>query len=262
VTRLLPAFRLAVAIVAGAALGGCHSSKPAAAPAPELGHAVGDSATFGALILRFELDRHRAVYRLTAPAYVVLLVVTPSRSIEIAVGSTMAPAIVSAGTHMADVRLPTEGGPQAAVAGVLGENASINDRIEFDRCVANAIRVATPRPTPPPKVVRTDSLGRPIDPPPTTRETPPEPDAGVTQRAEAMCQQLVRGRSSSQSGAALSGGDRERYLLLLASDAPVGIKQLTELEVAEGDIQSIVAAIARKLYAERQAAWSGYYYRW
>jgi hypothetical protein len=251
---------LGVAIVAGAALGGCHSSKPPAVPAPELGHAVGDSTAFGARILRFELDRHRAAYQLTAPAYVVLLVVTPSRSIEIAVGSTMAPTIVSAGTHMADVRLPTEGGPQAAVAGVLGEDASVDQRVDFDRCVANAVRAATPRPTPPPKV-KYDSLMRPIDPPPS-REREPEPDAGVTQRAEAMCQQAVRGRNSARNVAALTSGDRERYLLLLASDAPVGIKQLTELEVAEGDIQSIVAVIARKLYGERQAAWSGYYYRW
>jgi hypothetical protein len=248
-------------MVAGAALIGCHSAKPPTVPVPELGHAVGDSAAFGARILRFELERHRAAYRLTAPAYVVLLVVTPSRSIEIAVGSTIAPALVSAGTHTADVRLPTEGGPQAAIAGVLGEDASVNQRVEFDRCVANGVRAATPRPTPPPKV-RYDSLGRPIDAPTATRETPPEPDAGVTQRVEAMCQQQLRARSRAPNSPALSGGDRERYLLLLASDAPVGIKQLTELEVAEGDIQSIVAVIAKKLYAERQAAWSGYYYRW
>jgi hypothetical protein len=253
------ALRFAMVIVAGAVLAGCHSSKPPAAPAPEPGHAVGDSAAFGARILRFDLDRHRAAYQLTASAYVVLLVVTPSRSIEIAVGSTMAPAIVSAGTHTADVRLPTEGGPQAAIAGVLGEDASVNQRIEFERCVANGVRVATPRTTPPPKV-KYDSLGRPIDAP-AARETPPEPDAGVTQRVEAMCQRQTAGRGATNTGA-LPAGDRERYLVLLASDAPVGIKQLTELEVAEGDIQSIVAVIARKLYAERQAAWSGYYYRW
>ena len=50
------------------------------------------------------------------------------------------------------------------------------------------------------------------------------------------------------------------YLVALASDVQISARELKALAVTEGDIQSIVQSVGKKLYGN--ARWSGSYIRW
>ena len=50
------------------------------------------------------------------------------------------------------------------------------------------------------------------------------------------------------------------YLVALASDRQISAKELNALAITEGDIQSIVQAVGKKLYGI--APWSASYIRW
>ena len=234
--------------VATVLMSACHNSSPNSDPTPsskvERG-VLGDTAAFGADIVRFNGTKTQATYRLAAPGHVILLAVTPGEQIERIAVSTTDASPMRVGQHTTNLPLK----PDASAADA---QRSI-DQAEYDRCIEDA-RTAADRRRPKPE--KRDSTGRVTSEGGGREESPME----VQQRAERSCNAQRSGRISQQSAR------RPRYLALIATDAPLAPDQvdawLNSIPAPTADIPAAVAAVADVLFRDRRAAWSAVYRRW
>jgi hypothetical protein len=239
-------FRLAAIGVAAVFLSACHRSSTDSTPTSKVARGVlGDTAAFGADIVRFNATRTQATYRLTAPGHVILLALTPGEQIErIRVAATDA-SPMRVGQHT--TYLPLK--PDEFALGI----QRAHDQAEYDRCV-EAARAAADRRRPKPE--KRDSTGRVISEGGGRQESPLE----VQQRAERACTAQARGRASPQTSR------RPRYLALIATDTPVAADQvdlwLNSLPAPTEDVPAALSAVADVLFRDRRGAWSAVYRRW
>ncbi|MEP6780199.1 MAG: hypothetical protein ABJC26_09940 [Gemmatimonadaceae bacterium] len=222
----------------------CHHAPTPVAPRL-VGTAVGDISAYQVDFLSLDPVQGRLRYRLGAAAYVVLLEVTPGKSIHLIAPNTLqTPSKENAGSHLTDIQT------MAAL-----DEAAGAAQDEYEACYNNGIQAATPKPTIIP--AKRDKDGKIIVPASVT--TPTGPPGGVAQSIANRCQTIrnerLRTSSLRQSG--------ERYLVLLASDVSMNSAQLldrlSQMNVVASDVRSTIEAIALGLYINRPAVWSGYY---
>lgn len=255
---------LAVAMLA------CHHSSSSRLQGADLDGVVGDTAAFGPRILRVDRALQRATYSLAAPAYVLILSVAPGHSIDpVWADPNSAPSMVRAETRTARLLVPGAASPLGATNGASNEQLPAAVQADIDRCVRQEIDAAERRAAaaersrrPPTQAPARDSAGRPIQQPPQPDRNPaPVLDAGFERRAEAAC-----GRRYGNRPGATAPDTRERYLVLLASNAPIGAVELAArldgLTVNAENVRGTIEAVAEGLYFDRRAIWSGYYVRW
>lgn len=226
---------------------GCHggSSRPNAGGVKVERGVLGDTAAFGADIVRFNGTRTQATYRLAAPGHVILLAVTPGEQIErIAVSATDA-SPMHVGQHTTNL-------PLARDAVAVGAQSAI-DEAEYYRCIEDQ-RTAADRRRPKPE--KRDSTGR------VTAEGggPEESPMEVQRRAERACRAQPSGRLSHETPR------RPRYLALIATDTPLAPDEvdewLTSLPAPTADVPGALIAVADVLFRDRRATWSAVYRRW
>jgi len=256
------AARGVIGIAAAFALVACHRAPSAQLRSAADEGKVGDTTAFGPRILEIDRIRQRATYSLAAPAYVVLLAVAPGRSIDpLWVDSAATPSMIPAETRTTKFRVPGVATPLRSPDGVPREELPVAVQAEIDRCVRRTVAARTPRRPRRPRPVVRDSTGRPIAQPAEPDEPQPTPDAGVERRAEADCARAIGRRPRASPS-----DTHERYLVLLASSAPMSavelVARLNGLTVTAEDAPATIAAIAEGLYFDRRATWSGYYVRW
>ena len=225
------------------ALLGCHHTAPARAGF--IGQSIGNSNAIGAEFLSLDPVQGRLQYRLRAPAFVILLEVSPGNSIHLIAPSTAgAPAKNNAGLYVTNIH---------TVATLDDAGAGAEDA--FQACYANGVQAATPRPVLIP--AKRDKNGKIIEPASVTAPTGPPPGVASSIREKCLNAQYERLRSSSlrKSG--------ERYLVLLASNVPMNsiqlLTRLEQLNVVASDVRSTIEAIALGLFASHDATWSGCY---
>ncbi len=228
-------------------LAACHSTPRTGGVAAAIGREIGDTSAFGVRILRVDRALSSARYSLTSPAHVVFLSVVPGRSIE--------PLVVpQAGSPMRDVGTHTAAVSYGKAPGFSFHDATVVEREEFDRCVADYVRA---RSRPAPRTVVRDSTGRAVEGPPGPRV----PEHGDVFQAEEACARKMARREKAPEPA-----ERDRHLVVLASRAALDARQIDErlgtITVTAPDVASTIGAIADALYVEHGAAWSGYYVRW
>ncbi|MDQ6611782.1 MAG: hypothetical protein M3Y64_05070, partial [Gemmatimonadota bacterium] len=180
-----------------------------------------------------------------AAAYVVLLEVSPGNSIHLIAPNTLqVPAQENSGSHVTNIH---------AMAALDEAAGAAQD--EYESCYGNGIQAATPKPTTIP--AKRDKDGKIIVPASVTTPTGPPPGvaANIANRCRTIRNERLRAASLRQSG--------ERYLVLLASDAPMNSAQLldrlSQMNVIASDVRSTIEAIALGLYISRPTVWSGYY---
>ena len=209
--------------------------------------------------------RTEVIYKLTAAARVVMLEVIPEQGVpqispEILSGSPLS----EAGLHSIPVggAIASEASPaaQQSSRSAQAQRSRLRVQEEYERCMDNA-RQTAPRITSEAggSRTKTDSTGRVIVVNgPTSLAANSGFDNYDLSKGEARC----RGERESAAAreAATSSYGPTRYLVFFASEIPVRAVDLTSLVINEGDINSIVLAVGRKLY--NKAPWSGYHLRW
>ena len=253
--------RIALGVAALALLGACRHAAPATAAAssnaaPDEG-AVGDSARFGARIVRLAPQRAEARFRIGRPAYVVLVTVRPGVGVEAIAPDPLDPRPAvrrHAGTFDAPITPAGSVSASARVA-VGAENVPAYAREAYAACVPRTVRPASTRRVR--RAVARDASGRPVDGGPSEEEVAVR---GVTEEdAAAICARQVRTMAAPNM-------PRDGYLLLLVSDAPMSGVELAErlatLKVPADGPRRLMREVAETIYAGANAPWSGYYRRW
>jgi hypothetical protein len=253
--HLLPS----IALLLGTTLGACHHAAAPPARLPGSG-AVGDSGSFGLRVVRAEPTRQRATYTLDRPAYVVALVVSPGRSIELATTDVrQATMRSSAGRHVASVTPPRPFDRPPPPTGAVDEDASLARRMDYDRCVSNLaarLRAQEQRSS-----TQRDSAGRPVN-------TVDRAGSGVDPQtaAEQRCRGLLEAPRTAGPAAERERPAGLRFLLLLASANPLPTLELATridaLTVKADDVQGTMAAVAEGIFADGGTQWSGVYVPW
>jgi hypothetical protein len=258
--------RLVGVLATCAALGACRHASPDVADARTLvpGAAIGDSASITVRIAEADARTARVRFALSRPAYVRVLSIVPGHSIEPvdAFDARGTPPGVGAGLHTLVLR--QSGGPRPS-SGVAESEYTIASRQEYDRCV----RAVNDRYDPPaPKRPVRDSSGKVVSSEPDPSAANRAPRTGLAQ-AEAGCRRnLVRAQTERRPGAAAAEAPkgRERYLVVVASEQPLGtiemLERINALTVKADDARSTIVGVVEGLYADRGGKWSGYYVKW
>jgi hypothetical protein len=122
---------------------------------------------------------------------------------------------------------------------------------DYDECVRRGRQNVPKKP-----VVRRDSTGREISEP-GTQSQDPKSEFDMERRCASMVNRYAVAKPQDVS---------ERYLVLLASNAPMSlleiVARLREVAVYTDDMPSAMTSIADALYVDRRAIWSGHYLRW
>lgn len=186
-----------------AVLAGCHRAPRGASSSAELEGVIGDSSAFGARITHLDRLRKRAFVTLTSPAYVVLLSVSPGRSIDpLWVDSAQTPALTGAASQMIAWRDPAD------TVGAGGRNEAsppvvpLPVQAEIDRCVRErtaAVERARARPRTRPRPVVRDSSGRAVPQPVEPR---------VSRRALTTRERTARSKPTAESSSGRGQGAR------------------------------------------------------
>ncbi|MBV9880181.1 MAG: hypothetical protein JO180_06770 [Gemmatirosa sp.] len=266
---------LLAAAVASAATGCAHRAPPNA-PAPSAGtaastgtsaayasivtvpagHAVGDSALFGAAIVGVDVATGRAVFELRRDAYVLLVGVTPGVSIDRLFDGVRRTSrgLVKEGRHVVTVAVPD---------GIAAPTGPLAGSPEYDRCVATRTRQYYHEPYVPPRVER-DAQGRTVTVPPSPSEiglARADARAKAESQAERECMSMP-GAALRQSTRAFAGS----HVLLLVSDAPIDDgtygQRVARLAVNAPTVEQSVDAVAEGLMVGRTSRWAGHYVPW
>jgi len=269
--------RFQLALVSVALLGACHNAPPGQTPAlaAEPSHAVGDSSAFGTTLKWTGEKRREASVGLTAPAHVVLLEVWPDGQIAAIHSNLVSGASkLAAGSHAVGVGVGSFerfGGPSniSALAG-----APASDLRSSYTCVRRqeAARIQYVARTAP-STGSVDAFGGPVNRENAAAETRLSFDMVAQNNGVLNCDRSTTARvgvaaptKSLGSAAGIpvvaNGAERKTasYLVALASDVQISAKELNALVITEGDIQSIVQAVGKKLYGS--APWSASFIRW
>lgn len=226
----------------------CHQGAPKRSQVlPESG-IIGDSTGFAARIIALNAGRDRATIALEKPAYLVLLAVSPGKSIEpVNRGVSPDTAMTPAGVH--SLRVVAREAPEPL------DPPRLLDVVDYQRCIDQYVRART-RPKPK-RVVRDSSTGTVIEVEPVGE---PEVPLDVERQAERACSRILR-RPGPQAPRY-----RERYLVVIASHVRLTLAQLEErldaMSVTASDVPATIAAVGDALYFDKRAVWSGYFTRW
>ena len=203
---------------------------------------VGDTVAFHPRVIAVDRGRHRVTFQLTEPANLVLLSVVPGESIE-PIGSATGTGLTSAGKHVVSA-MPKAESPSEFAVWTAGQQS------DYDECVRRG-RGNIPKKT----VVRRDSTGREY-----TEKTDQPEDPSREFAVERRCRDRVGKPAANPPEAS------ERYLVLLASNAPMSfmeiVARLRDVTIYTDDMPAAMASIADALYDDRRAIWSGHYLRW
>jgi hypothetical protein len=202
---------------------------------------VGDTAAFRPRVVGVDQLRHRVTFQLTEPAHLVLLSVVPGKTIE-PIGAATGTGLTSAGKHVVNA-MPKAESPSEFAVWTAGQQS------DYDECVRRG-RGNIPKKT----VVRRDSTGREY-----TEKTEQPQDPSQEFAVERRCRDRV-------GKPAANAPESERYLVLLASNAPMSfmeiVARLREVTIYTDDMPGAMTSIADALYDDRRAIWSGHYLRW
>ena len=247
-------------VVAMVVWSGCHPSASAVdqrAPTPALiGHAIGDSATYGIRILALDRTRETAEFSGTVTKHILVLAVVPGREIEVIdAGGTALPRGRSAGAS----RLAMQRFDDARLADA---DADARARLAYDRCVAQAEAEAR-RATAARRPVKRDSAGRVI----LDEGKGGTADVDMQRAYERRCDRLAAATNTKAAPKPMPPrAPAERYLMVLSSDmrVPQALLQerLATLTAVAPDAATTLEAIAAGVYAGLASTWGGYYVRW
>ncbi len=276
---MLSPLRIGLGFISIAALAACHNapSSQTAANVAEPSHAVGDSSAFGTTLKWTGVDRHVAAVSLTAPAHVVMLEVWPDGQIAAIHSNVVADgrAKLQPGSHSVGVgngSFERSNGPNnvSALAGApasdLRAGYNCAQRQEYSRnkyVTQNA-----------PPAGSVDKFGAPVDAQRAAADLRLSLEMVAPQGNVVNCEKANMLRVDAPTPAKAVAGpatliptappvaDRSSssYLVALASDVQISAKELNALAIAEGDIQSIVLSLGKKLYGSSR--WSASYIRW
>lgn len=252
---------IAMALTCIALLGACShaTSSPAATAsansfasstptsATPVGRAFGDTSAFGARIVKFEPTRHTATVQIAKSAYLVMLEVSPGKSIELITPTPSSPPVM------------TTGGMHQVDTYIRDDSTAARSTAAYQTCYESGMRALTPKPTPRPRPVKRDSTGRTGPPEKERIDQQTEPSSQALRQLENQC----RSRAMSTERVAAARRNDERYLLMLSTDSPISglqiLARLNTLTVTASDIPSTMEAIAAGLFADHKQTWSGYY---
>jgi hypothetical protein len=215
------------------------------------GRAFGDTMTMRTSIVALDTVREVVVFRLAAPAHLVMLEVTPGVSIEQLqpiVGSKTLQQ--SAGEHM----VTTMDSSLAA------EESELLRREVYERCTDEAELRAGRRPIARPPV-RRDSTGK-VSPESAGEQLRAEAaEARVREADLEACKRTAARLPATPTRKTARRG--EHYLVILASQSPLSgvevAERLRTLSVVGSDVATTIEAIGAGIFVGRPGTWSGYY---
>ena len=225
----------------------CHHGAPKRSQVLPDSGIIGDSTAAAPRIVGLNAGRDRATIALEEPAYLVLLAVSPGKSVDrVSRGTSMDTAMTPAGVHA--FRVVAHEAPEPL------DPPRLLDVVDYQRCVDQYVRART-RPKPK-RVVRDSSTGTVIEVEPLEPEVPLDAE----RQAERACSRILR-RPGPEAPRY-----RERYLVVIASDVRLSPAQLEErlnaMSVTAPDVAATIAAVGDALYFDKRAVWSGYFTRW
>ena len=138
-----------------------------------------------------------------------------------------------------------------------GKSADPRESYAYERCMDQAAARAKPQPkAQPPSYDKDGKLVNSGDPPKVTATS----YDGATYTPNNCRAPSGQSPSANRGVSFTSGAGAERYLVFLASEIPVKATDLIAMKFNEGDMNSVVFSLAKKLYGT--APWSGYFLRW
>lgn len=243
------------AAVPGAVTATVTATAPSAAPPTAV--RFGDTTTLGLHLLSLDARAGTATVALGREAWLVVLLVTPGRDIVLLSPDPEAPA-QRAGARRHALRLAPSAPPGTRT--IAGQGAYDACMREGERRIARRVAAVEAADAAARRRARTDTLGRRIEPSPSTTVVNEAAELQALDRACRQRAQVARDRSAPPGEAPPAG---ERYLVVLVADARLEGAMISErlgtLAVTASDVRTTIEAVAAGLYVGTGARVAGLY---